>query len=152
MSQEFPANDFKLEKKMLSKFDECYKKDYDENNNQRYFLEVDVEYQKKLFNPHTDLSFLPERNKIKKCNKPACNIYDRENYVVHTRALKQALNHGLILKKVHRIIQFNQEAWLQPYIDTNTKLKTEATNGFEKVFLKLMNIAVFGKTMKNVRM
>ena len=152
MSQEFPANDFKLEKKMLSKFDECYKKDYDKNNNQRYFLEVDVEYQKKLFNPHTDLSFLPERNKIKKCNKPACNIYDRENYVVHTRALKQALNHGLILKKVHRIIQFNQEAWLQPYIDMNTKLKTEATNGFEKVFLKLMNIAVFGKTMKNVRM
>ena len=137
---------------MLSKFDECYKKDYDENNNQRYFLEVDVEYQKKLFNPHTDVSFLPERNKIKKCNKPACNIYDRENYVVHTRALKQALNHGLILKKVHRIIQFNQEAWLQPYIDMNTKLKTEATNGFEKVFLKLMNIAVFGKTMKNVRM
>ena len=137
---------------MVSNFDECFIKDYDGNNNQRYFLEVDVEYQKKLYNPHTDLPFLPERNKIKKCNKLACNIYDRENYVVHTRALKQALNHGLILKKVHRVIQFNQEAFLKPYINMNTKLKTEAKSGFEKVFFKLLNIAVFGKTMKNFRM
>ena len=72
-------------------------------------------------NLHSDLPFLPERNKIKKCNKLLCNIYDKENYVVNIRALNQALNHGLILKKVHRIIQFNQEAWLEPYIDMNTK-------------------------------
>ena len=66
------------------------------------------------------------------------------------RALKQALNHGLVLKKVHKVIQFNQKAWLQPYIDMNTKLITEAKNDFEKVFLKLMNNSVFGKTMEDV--
>ena len=98
-----------------------------------------------------DFPFLTERNKIKKCNKLVCNIYDKENYVVYIRALKQALTHGLILKKVHRVIKFNQEAWLKSYIDMNTKLRIEAKNEFEKDFFKLMNNAVFGKTMENVR-
>ena len=59
--------------------------------------------------------------------------------------LKQALNHGLILKKAYRVIQFNQKAWLKPYIDMNTKLRIEAKNDFEKDFFKLMNNSVFGK-------
>ena len=94
---------------------------------------------------HCDLPFLPERKKIEKCKKLVCNIHNKENYVVHIRALKQALNHGLILKKVHKVIQFNQKAWLKPYIDMNTKLRTKAKNDFEKDFFKLMNSAVFRK-------
>ena len=116
-----------------------------------YFLEVDVEYPKKLFNHHSNSSFLPERKKIGICNKLVCTVQDKEKYVFHIRALKQALNHGLILNKVHRVIQFNQQAWLKPYIDMNTKLITEANNDFEKDLFKLMNNAVFGKAMENVR-
>ena len=77
--------------------------------------------QKKLFNLHSDLPFLPERKKIEKCKKLVCNIHDKETYIVQIRALKQALNDGLILQKVHRAIPFNQKEWLNPYIDMNTK-------------------------------
>ena len=110
-----------------------------------------VEYSTNSFSFHNDLPFLPERNKIKKCNNVSGKIHDKENYAVHIRALKQALNHGLILKKVYRVIEFNQEACLKPYIDINTKLRTEAKNDFAKDFFKLMNNAVFGKTIENVR-
>ena len=89
--------------------------------------------------------------KIGKPIKLACTVQDKKNYVVHIVALKQALNHGLKLTKVHKIIQFDQEAWLKPYIDMNTKLRKEAKNDFEKDFFKLMNNAVFGKTMENIR-
>ena len=100
---------------------------------------------------HSDLPFLPERMKIDKCNKLVCNFFDKKDYVVHIRSLKQALNHGLILKKVHRVIQYNQKAWLKAYIDMNAELRKQAKNYFEKDFFKLMNNAVFGKTMENVR-
>ena len=92
---------------------------------------------------HEDSPFLLERMKIGKCKKLVRNLYDKKNYVVHIRALKQALNHGLILKKVHRVIQFYQDAWLKPYIDMNTELRKKAKNDFEKDFFKLMKNAVF---------
>ena len=67
---------------------------------------------------------------------------------MHIRALKQALNRGLIFKKIQRVIQFNQEAWLKPYIDMNTKLRTEAKNDSEKDSFKLMNNDVLEKQWK----
>ena len=94
MSQKLPVNCFKWVEE-LSKFDERFIKDYDENSNKRYVLEVDVEYPKMLFNLHSILSFLPKRNKIKEC-KLVCKTHDKENYVVQIRAIKQALNHGLL--------------------------------------------------------
>ena len=89
--------------------------------------------------------------KINKCSKVVCYLYNKNNFVVHIRSLKQALNHGLILKKVHRVIQFNQEAWLKEYIDMNTELTKQTKNDFVKDFFKLMNNSAFGKTMENVR-
>ena len=133
------------------KFNEEFIKNYDEDSDKGYILEVDVKCPKNLRFLHEDLPFLPERMKIGKCKKLACNLYDKKNYVVHIRSLKQALNHGLILKKVHRVTQFYQEAWLKPYIDKNTEKRKEAKNEFEKDFFKLMNNAIFGKTMENVR-
>ena len=114
-------------------------------------LEVDVDYPSKLHRLHSDMPFLPERMKIDKTQKLVCNLHDKKKYVVHISILKQALDHGLKLKKVHRVIEFNQEAWLKKYIDMNTELRKKASNDFEKDFFKLMNNAVFGKTMGNVR-
>ena len=91
--------------------------------------------QKNLHKLHSDLSFLPERKKIEKCNKLVCTVQDKENYIVHIRLLKQALNQGLILKKVRRVIQFNQGAWLKQYIDMNTELRKEAKNELKKISL-----------------
>ena len=104
-----------------------------------------------LYNSHKDLRFLPERKKLEKVEKLICIIEGKEKYFIHMKALKQALNHELKLKKVHRVIQFNQKTWLKPYIDINTNYRTEAKNEFEKNFFELMSNSAFGKTMENVR-
>ena len=152
MSQKLPVNGFKwVEKSKLSRCNERFIKKYNENSDIGYFLEVNIDYPKELFNLHKDLQFLPERKTVNKCEKLICIIEDKEKYVIFARALKQALNNGLILKKVHRVIKFNQRAWLKPYIDMNTKKRMEAKNEFEKNFFKLMINSVFGKTMENLR-
>ena len=89
--------------------------------------------------------------KIEKFKKLVANLHDKIEYVIHIRNLNQALNHGLVLKKFHRVIKFNQNAWLKPNIVMNTILRKKAKNDFEKDFFKLINNAVFEKTMENVR-
>ena len=121
------------------------------NGKKGYLLEVDVRYPKESHDLHNDLLFMCEKMKINKVEKLVPKLHDEKKYVIHIRALDQALKHGLILEKVHRMIEFNQSAWLKPYIDYNTKLRTQAKNDFEKDFFKLMNNSVFGKTMENIR-
>ena len=111
MRQKLPVNDFKWIED-TSEINEEFVKNYDENNDKEYILEVDVKYPKKLHDLHSDLPFLPRRLKIDKSEKLVCNLHNKKKYVVHIKSLKQALNHGLKSKKVHRIIEFNQKAWL----------------------------------------
>ena len=150
MIQKLSVNNFKWVKD-TSKINEEFRKNYYENSNKGYILEVDVKYPKKLHDSHSDLPFLPRRMKIDKCKKLVCSLHNKKKCVVHIKSLKQALNHGLKFKKVHRIIEFNQKAWLKPYIDMNTILRKLAKDDFEKDLLKLLKNAVFGKTMENIR-
>ena len=92
-----------------------------------------------------------ERMVINRVEKLIPNLYYKKRYVIHIRALEQVLKHGLVLERIHRAIEFEQSAWMKEYIDFNTKLRTAAKSDFEKDFYKLMNNAVFGKTMENIR-
>ena len=89
---------------------------------------MDVDYPSKLQNLHSDLPFLPERMVINNTKKLVCNLNDQKNYIVHIYVLKEALDHGLKLRKVHRIIEFEQESWLKEYTDVNTELRKKANN------------------------
>ena len=116
-----------------------------------YLLEVDVKYPKELHDKHNELSFICEQMKISRVEKLVPNLHNKRNYIIHIRALDQTLCHGLVLERVHRAIEFDQSAGMKTYIDFNTQLRTKATNNFEKDFFNLMNNAVFGKTMENIR-
>ena len=150
MSQKLPANGFKWldmsETSALAssnKINEEFIKNYNENDIKGYILEVVVKCPKRLHELHSDLPFLSERMEVNKCKKLICNLFNMKKYVAHINGLK--------FKKIHGVIEFNQEAWLKPYIDMNTELRKEAKNDFEKDLFKLMNNSVFGKTMENIR-
>ena len=146
MLQKLPVNTSEWIKE-TSQFNDDFIKYYNEESYEAYFLEFDIQYPKKLHELHNDLPFLPERIKTIK----ATNLHDKTENVIRIRDLKQALNHGLILEKVHRVIEFNQKAWLKPDIDMKNRLRQKAKNNFEKDFFRLMNNAVFPKTMENLR-
>ncbi len=141
---------------------------YDVDSKHGYILEVDLDYPKKLHDLHNDYPLAPEstcyqpspfmkdlmdelNTKQSKVNKLIPNLCNKKKYVLHIRTLKQYLEMGLILKKVHRTIRFKQSKWLKPYIDFNTEKRKQSKSDFEKDFWKLMNNAVFGKFMENVR-
>ena len=95
--------------------------------------------------------FYLKQQRIEKVKKLVTNLHNKTEYVIHIKNLKfKKLNHGVVLKKVHRVIKFDRNAWLKPYIDLNSKLK-KAKNIFAGDFLKLMRNAVFGKSLENVR-
>ena len=116
-----------------------------EHSDKGYLLQVDVKYPKELHDLHNDLPFMCEKMEINGVEKLVLNLYNKKNYVIHVRVLNQALRHGLFLERVHHVTEFDQYAWLKPYIDFNTQIRTQAKNNFEKDFFKLMNNSVFGK-------
>ena len=107
-------------------FTEDFIKSQDEEGDVRYLPVVDIGYPKTLRMFDSDLPFLSDRIKVNKVKKLGCNVTDEENYSIHIVALKQALNHGLKLIRVHSVINFRQEAWLKPYIELNTELRKKS--------------------------
>ena len=134
MSQKLPVNNFECIKDN-SQLNEDFIESYNEKIAGGYFLEVDVQYNEKLHELHNDLPFLLERIKVEKVEKHVSNLHDKTEYVIHIKKkLKQALNHGLVLKKVHRVLTFNQNACLKLYIDINTDLEKKQKMILKKVF------------------
>ena len=166
MSQNMPCRKFNWVKPEKFDLDSVRKK-----SKKGHILEVDLEYPKELHDLHNDYPYCPEQMVIKdemlseyckrianehgmkssKYTKLVATLGNKEKYIIHERNLKQAIDAGLVLKKIHRVLEFDQKPWLKKYIDFNTEKRKIAKNDFEKDFFKLMNNSVFGKTMENVR-
>ncbi len=139
-----------------------------------YILEVDLLYPENIHINHQDFPLAPEKCKIannelsdyqiqtlemmKKFNykrhpteKLMLTLYDKKNYIIHYRNLKLYLRLGLVLTKIHRVLSFKQSPWLRSYIQYNTELRKNATTQFEKDLIKLLNNAVFGKSIEDKR-
>ena len=169
MSQYLPTGGFRwMTEKQISKLDLAK---YNENSKKGLILEVDLEYPKYLHDLHNDYPLAAERVCVNEemlseyCKKIVAKydistglvsklvptLKNKEKYVLHYRNLQLYLDLGLKLKKVHRVLEFDQSPWLKQYIDFNTEKRKDAKNAFEKDFFKLMNNSVFGKTMENLR-
>ena len=98
-------------------------KNYNDHSDEGYFLEVDVQQAENLHDIHNDLPHLHNRIEIEKAEKLAANLHDNKEYIIHVKNSKQILNHGLIFRKVHRVIKFNQKAQLKSCIELNAKLR-----------------------------
>ena len=99
MSQKLPVNNFEFVED-TSQFNEDFIKNYNEESDEGYFLEFDVQYLQKVHELNNDVLFSHERMKIQKVRKLITNLHDKTEYFTHIRNLKQALHHGLVLKKV----------------------------------------------------
>ena len=134
MTQKLPVNNCEWIEDTSQFNDEDFIKNYNEERNEGYFLEVDIQYPEKLYELHNYLPFLSESMKFKKLENLVTNIYNKTEFVIHIGNLKQALNHRLLLKKVHGVIKYYQNSWLKRYINVNAKLREKAKNNFEKDF------------------
>ena len=144
---------------------------YKADSKKGLILEVDLEYPQELHDMHNDYPICPERDKVSNdvlsgyCKKIAekykisiglvskliLTLRDKKEYVLHYRNLQLYLDLGLKIKKIHRVLKFDQSSWLKQYIDFSTEKQKHAKNSFKKDFFKLMNNSVFSKTMENLR-
>ena len=166
MSKFFPMRGFKWIDP-----DEFDLNKYTSNNSKRCVLEVDPEYPKELRELHNDYPLAPDKIEIKReilskyqlkiadlynipignVKKLVPNIFDKEKYVLHYKNLQLYLRLGLKLKKIHRVLQFNQPRLLKTYIEFNMKKRIEAEKNNDKdgkVLYKLMNNVIYGKQWK----
>ena len=141
MSKKLPTHGFKW----------MDQEELDDWKNVPCVLEVDMEYPKELHDLHNDYPLAPERLTINKVEKLIPNLNDKKNYITYYENLKLYEKLGLKITRIHRGVKFEESDWMKPYIDLNTRLRTEAKNDFEKDFFKLLNNSVFGKTMENIR-
>lgn len=134
-----------------------------------YILQVDLEYPKELHDSHNSYPLAPEtistqddwvspyqreilgNSKVDKIRKLIPNLRDKEKYTIHYKNLALYTSLGLVCKKIHRVLAFNQKPWMEPYIAKNTELRKKTKSAFEKDLFKLMNNSVYGKTMENLR-
>jgi len=168
MSLPLPMRGFKWKRDVPTEEEILSKK---ENNKHGWILEVDLEYPAELHEEHNSYPLAPEKKTVKKewmsdyqkglmkdldlkppdSKKLLLTLHDKKNYVVHYRNLQFYLKQGMTLKCVHRVLEFEQERWMEPYIRMNTEFRKKAKSDFKKNFNKLMNNSVFGKTMENLR-
>ena len=139
---------------------------FEEDEGFGYFVEVDLEYPKELHSKHNNYPCAPEKMKVSidelsphqqqlreelkagpATEKLCLTLHNKEKYILHHKNLLQYMKLGLKLKKVHRVLQFNQSRWLKEYIDMNTSFRQKALSKFEKDLFKLMNNAFFGKVI-----
>ena len=168
MMQHLPTGDFRWLKRMPT---EKEIKSWGEKRSTGAILEVDLEYPKELHDLHNGYPLAPERSKVPlswhseyqktlakelgltedKTEKLLLTLNNKTKYAVHYRNIQLYLKLGMKLTKVHRVLAFTQENWMEPFIRFNTEERKKAKSNFEKSFFKLMNNSVFGKTMENLR-
>ena len=169
MSQYLPTNNYKWENSEEFNVDKIMSMTDEQATG--YIFDCDLEYPIDVHDDHSDYPLAPEPMSVKgnmisehsnkilnlinakqqETEKLIPNLYNKTNYVVHYRNLKFYLSNGMKLTKINKVISFNQGPWMKDYIDFNTKKRAECKFDYQKDFFKLMNNAVFGKTMENVR-
>lgn len=150
LSQSLPVSGFRwMEQDEIDKFNLF---DIELDGSQGYVLETDLIYPKSLHEDHNDMPFCPEKLKLSNStsSKLIQSFFDKHHYVIYYKNLRQCLEKGVELVKIHKILTFKQSPWMKNFIEFNTQLRQQSKNEFDKDFYKLINNANYGKSIENV--